>query len=631
MKTRTLFFLCLALTIPLVFTMFGGMLPGGHWAMFALATPVQFLGGYRFYRGAWAAFKNRSANMDTLIAVGTSVAYFYSIYAIFTGHDVYFEISALLIVFILLGQWLEEKTKSRASSAIEKLLHLQAKTAVVIKGGAETTVAVESLKIGDIILVKPGEKIAVDGEIVEGNTTIDESMVTGESLPTSKTIGDIVIGSTINKNGSIQFRATKVGSDTLLAQIIELVRRAQSSRAPIQKFADTLSGYFVPSVLVIAIVTFNIWFVFLGASFTTAMLFAVSVIVIACPCALGLATPTAIMVGTGRGARLGILIKGGEVLEAARKVDYVLFDKTGTITEGKPKVTDILGEQKEVLLYAASLESKSEHPLAEAILDKAKASSVVTQKVSQFRAIEGVGVAGKLGRDSILVANRRYFLEKNIVMPDKQQLDALEKEGKTLALVAKNNVYVGTVAIQDSPKPEAILAIKQLQAMGLKICMISGDNTATAKAIANQVGITEVIAEVMPKDKVEHVQRFKQTGRVVFVGDGINDAPAMAESDLGIAMGSGTDIAIESGGIVLVKSKLEDVVRAIKLSQKTFARIQLNLFWAFIYNIIGIPIAAGLLSGFGIVLNPAIAGLAMALSSVSVVISSLLLNYSRLD
>lgn len=631
MKVRTLFFICLVLTIPLIFTMFGGMLPGGHWTMFALATPVQFIGGYRFYRGAWAAFKNRSANMDTLIAVGTSVAYFYSVYAIFAGYDVYFEISALLIVFILLGQWLEEKTKSRASSAIQKLLHLQAKTAIVIRGGKQEIVSVKSLKIGDIVMVKPGEKIAVDGEIIEGQTTVDESMVTGESLPVTKRVGDDVIGSTINKNGSIQVRATKVGSDTLLAQIIELVRRAQSSRAPIQKFADTIAGYFVPAVLVIAIVTFNVWYVFLGASFTTAMLFAVAVIVIACPCALGLATPTAIMVGTGRGARLGILIKGGEVLESARKVDYVLFDKTGTITEGKPKVTDILGNENEALLFAASLEAKSEHPLAEAILNKAESNNVDTKKVTHFNAIEGVGISGEVGKDVILVANRRYFTEQGIKVKQPTQLDKLEKEGKTLALVAKNSLHIGTIAIQDTPKAQAKDTIQELQQMGLKVCMISGDNTATAKAIANKVGITEVIAEVMPQDKAQHVQAFKQKGRVVFVGDGINDAPALAEADLGIAMGSGTDIAIESGGIVLVKSKLEDVVRALKLSQKTFARIQLNLFWAFVYNVIGIPIAAGVLSGFGIVLNPAIAGLAMALSSVSVVTSSLLLNYSRID
>lgn len=630
MRTKSLFLLCVALTLPLVYTMLGGTLPGHQYTMAALATIVQFGGGWRFYRGAWGAFKHRGANMDTLIAVGTSVAYFYSVYALFTHLEVYFEISALLITFILMGQWFEELTRGRASKAIEKLLNLQAKEATVLRDGKPVKVPIEQLVIGDLVVVKPGEKIAVDGEVAEGNSSIDESMVTGESLPVEKKAGDAVIGATINKTGSFTFRATKIGKDTLLSQIIELVQRAQASRAPIQKFADTISGYFVPIVLILAIVTFNVWYVLLDATALHALLYAVAVIVIACPCALGLATPTALMVGTGRGAKLGILIKSGEVLEMARDIRYIMFDKTGTLTEGKPVVTDIVGDTELVLHVAVSLEAASEHPLSSAILEKASTATIAPTKVTRFKAIGGRGILATLDGKEAMIGNRALLAERYITLAHESDMQQLEAQGKTVIAVVHDGTCIGLIAVQDQPKPHAKEAIAALTAMGLQPAMITGDNEHTAQAIAKQVGITKVIAGILPVQKAEEVRALKQHGKVAFVGDGINDAPALAEADLGIAMGSGTDIAIEAGGIVLVKNDLKDVVRALTLSRKTFGRIRLNLFWALIYNLAGIPIAAGVLSGIGIILNPALAGLAMALSSVSVVTSSLLLNKTRI-
>jgi Cu+-exporting ATPase len=631
MTIRKRFITSLIFTLPLIYTMFGGNLPGGHYAMWLLSTPVMIIGGYPFFRGAWSAFKNRFSSMDTLVAVGTGTAYLYSVYAVFAGLDVYFEIAALLIVFILLGQVFEEITKGRASSAIEKLAGLQAKQATVIRNGKEQQVGIEEIAVGDVIVVKPGEKVPVDGEIVSGSSSVDESMVTGESLPVGKKVGDKVIGATINKTGSFQFKATKIGSDTLLAQIIELVRRAQTSRAPIQKLADQVSGYFVPIVLILAIVTFNVWFVFLGAGFVASMLFAVSVVVIACPCALGLATPTALMVGTGRGARLGILIKSGEVLEAARNIKYVVFDKTGTLTEGKPVVTDTEGDKRLVIATAASLEAVSEHPLASAILESADKQGIKVSAVTNFNAVEGMGITGKLAKYDGLIGNRRLFNDAKIgIGKFSQRVSQLENEGKTVMLVGLNNQTIGLIAVQDRSKDSSKSAIQQLRDRGFQTVMITGDNLSTANAIAKEVGIDRVIAEVMPADKAKEVKALQHDGKVAFVGDGINDAPALAQADLGIAMGSGTDVAMEAGGIVLIKNNLEDVVRALRLSQKTFSRIKLNLFWAFLYNVGGIPIAAGVFAGAGLVLSPAFAGLAMAFSSVSVVSSSLLLSKSRL-
>ncbi len=631
MTTRNLFILSAVLSAPLAASMLGAQLPGDRLTMAVLATAVEFMCGWRFLTGAWHAFLNRSANMDTLVAVGTLTAYLYSVYALGQGDEMYFEISALLITFILLGSWLEDLTKGRASKAIEKLLDLQAKDATVIRGGQPTKVPVDQIAVGEIIMVKPGEKIALDGVVVEGSSSVNEAMVTGESLPVEKQPGDTVIGATINQTGTFNFKATKVDQDTLLAQIIELVSRAQASRAPIQKFADTVSSYFVPTVLILAILTFDVWYLLLGASVTSALLYAVAVVVIACPCALGLATPTALMVGTGRGAKMGILIKSGEVLEAARDIKYVMFDKTGTLTEGKPVVTDVVGDDpKHLLQTAASLEAASEHPLATAILEKAAANQLSPQPVTQFEAISGQGIQANIGGQEALIGNRALFKDKGIELPLDQAMSKLESQGKTVMIVARQAKVLGLIAVQDQPKANAKVVIAELKAMGLKPAMITGDNEQTARAIAGQLGIKKVVAEVLPGEKASEVTNFRTRGNVAFVGDGINDAPALAGADLGIAMGSGTDIAIEAGGIVLVKNDLADVVHALKLSRKTFARIKLNLFWACIYNVAGIPLAAGALSGLGFTLNPAIAGLAMALSSVSVVTSSLLLTRSRI-
>lgn len=611
--------------------LFGISLPGHEWTMLALTTAIMAVTGISFIKSAWSAFKNHHANMDTLIAIGTSTAYFYSIYAILTHQPVFFEVAAFVITFILLGQVLEEAMKNRASNATEKLLNLQAKDAEVLKNGKFKQIPLSEISVGDILRVRPGSKIAVDGIIIEGSSLVDEAMITGESMPVSKKVGDAVIGSTINKTGTFKFKATKIGSNTLLSQIVDMVKKAQTSRAPIQKTVDKISNVFVPIVLIIAILTFVVWFVILSASFATAMLYAVAVIIIACPCALGLATPTALMVGTGRGAKMGILIKSGEVLEAASNIKTVIFDKTGTITIGKPSVTDIVGNKKDVLEIAASLEDASEHPLALAIMESAKKNNISIKKITDFTAIEGQGVRAKINNKKAFIGNTKILgsikLENSLL----KKMVNLQKEAKTVVIVGIANKALGLIAIQDTPKPTSATAIAALKKRGLNTAMITGDNKLVARAIARQVGIEKVIADVLPVDKAKHVKSIQQNGKVAFVGDGINDAPALAAADLGIAMGSGTDIAIESGGIVLVKNDLQDVVKALSLSQKTFDRIKLNLFWAFIYNTLGIPIAAGLFVGLGFTLSPELAGLAMALSSISVVASSLLLNSAKLD
>lgn len=619
MKTRTVVLASLLFSLPLLFEMVGGHLPGGVYMMWLLATPVVLGAGWRFHKSAWLALKNRNANMDTLISLGTLTAYFYSIYAVLAGLEVYFEIAAFLIFFILLGQWFEEITKGRASRAIEELVNLQPQEAVIVKNGKEKKVPLNKVRVGDIIKVRPGERVAVDGKIVEGKSTVDESMVTGESMPVTKRPGDKAIGATINKSGSFTFKATKVGSDTMLSQIIDMVRHAQTTKAPIQRIADNISSYFVPAVIILAIVTFNVWYVVLNASVITSLLFAVAVVIIACPCALGLATPTALMVGTGRGAKAGILIKSGEVLEAARGIKYVVFDKTGTLTIGKPVVTDIIGkDSRRVLELSSAVESASEHPLASAILAKAVQEGIESLKIADFKALEGQGVTGRLNGKEIYVGKPRSedFERKEI-------FQKLRSEGKTAVVVENEGKIAGVIAVADKPKDHARQAVTSLRRMGLQTVMLTGDNSSTAKAIARQVGIDEVIAQVLPQDKLEKVQQLHAKGNVAFVGDGINDAPALAAADLGIAMGSGTDVAAESGDIVLVKNDLRDVVKALRLSNKTFSRIKQNLFWAFAYNISAIPIAAGIFAGAGLILNPALAGLAMAFSSVSVVMNSL--------
>lgn len=569
--------------------------------------------------------------MDTLVALGTLVAYVYSVFALFTGQPVYFEAAGFIIFFILLGQIFEERMRNNASEAVEKLLDLQAKTAQVLRDGNYVEVAAEDIQIDDLIRVRPGEKIAVDGTIVEGSTTIDESMVTGESLPVEKSVGDAVIGSTINSNGTILFKAEKVGSETLLSQIVDFVKMAQSSRAPIQDLTDKISGIFVPVVTILAIATFWVWSVLLGASLQEAMLYAVSVLIIACPCALGLATPTALMVGTGRSAKMGVLIKNGTVLQEVQKIQTVVFDKTGTITIGQPLVTDVVGDEARVLTLAASLETFSEHPLAQAVLSQAEEKGLVLSPVENFQAIEGKGVQGQIDQQLVTLGNGKLH-DGTAMDPElEKRMVELQEQAKTVISLSVDGQVIGLIAIQDAPKASSKEAIKKLKERGLKTVMLTGDNERVAQAIAKQVGIDTVIADVLPQEKASAIQKLQEASKVAFVGDGINDAPALSIADVGIAMGSGTDIAIESGGIVLTQNDLLGVVRAFDMSQKTFRRILLNLFWASIYNILGIPIAAGVFVGLGLTLNPELAGLAMALSSLSVLTSSLLLNVAKID
>lgn len=634
MSIRNRFIFSLIVSTPILINMvaspFGFGLPGGMWTQFLLTTAVMAVSGRAFIQSAWASFRHHHANMDTLVAIGTGTAYLYSIYAMFSNQDVFFEDAALVITLILLGQVFEENMKRNASGAVAKLLDLQAKEAEVLRGGEIIKVPMAEVIVGDILRVKPGQKIAVDGVITEGSSTIDESMVTGESMPTEKKVGDTVIGSTMNSTGTFMFKASKVGNDTLLAQIVEMVKKAQTSHAPIQKTVDKISDIFVPAVLIIAILAFFVWYVLLGASVVTAMLFTVSVIIIACPCALGIATPTALMVGTGRSAKMGILIKNGEVLEAVNTIKTVVFDKTGTITVGKPKVTDIIGDEQMVLDIAANLEASSEHPLAAAVLEKAKEQDITPNSAQNFKAIEGKGVQAQINGKKAFIGNDKLLDNYKLTDQLTAKMVQLQSEAKTVVIVGYDDKIVGLIAIQDAPKQSSATAIAALKKRGLRPVMLTGDNERVARAIADQVGIDEVIADVLPGDKADHVKQLQQQAPVAFVGDGINDAPALTTADVGIAMGSGTDIAIESGGIILVKNNLLDVVNALELSQKTFNRIKLNLFWAFIYNSLGIPVAAGIFVGLGLILSPELAGLGMALSSLSVVASSLMLNKTKL-
>ena len=623
-------------TLPLVFLMLG-MLTGTishpvmHWGTFLATTPIMLVAGGPYIQSAWASFKKHNANMDTLVALGTLVAYLYSLVALFSGLPVYFESAGFILFFVLLGAVFEEKMRKNTSQAVEKLLDLQAKTAEVLREDRYVQVPLEQVKVGDLIRVRPGEKIAVDGVVVEGVSSIDESMVTGESLPVDKTIGDTVIGSTINNSGTLVFKAEKVGSETVLAQIVDFVKKAQTSRAPIQDLTDKISGIFVPAVVILAILTFWIWFVLLEASFVSSLLYGVAVLIIACPCALGLATPTALMVGTGRSAKMGVLLKNGTVLQEIQKVKTLVFDKTGTLTEGKPVVTDIIGDETEVLGLAASLEEASQHPLAQAIVKQASEAGLELQPVENFQALHGKGVSGQIAGKQVLLGNAKMLDGMDISSAYQEKLEELEKEAKTVVYLAVDNEIKGLLALQDIPKENAKLAISQLKKRGLQTVMLTGDNAGVARAIADQIGIEEVIAGVLPEEKAHEIHQLQEAGKVAFIGDGINDAPALSVADVGIAMGAGTDIAIESAGIVLTHNDLTGVVRAFDMSKKTFNRILLNLFWAFIYNVIGIPIAAGVFSGIGLVLNPELAGLAMAFSSVSVLTSSLMLNFSKID
>ncbi|WP_247917448.1 heavy metal translocating P-type ATPase [Streptococcus oralis] len=623
-------------TVPLVILMIG-MLTGTishpvmHWGTFLATTPIMLVAGGPYIQSAWASFKKHNANMDTLVALGTLVAYLYSLVALFTGLPVYFESAGFILFFVLLGAVFEEKMRKNTSQAVEKLLDLQAKTAEVLREDSYVQVPLDQVKVGDLIRVRPGEKIAVDGVVVEGMSSIDESMVTGESLPVDKTVGDTVIGSTINNSGTLVFKAEKVGSETVLAQIVDFVKKAQTSRAPIQDLTDKISGIFVPAVVILAILTFWIWFVLLEASFVASLLYGVAVLIIACPCALGLATPTALMVGTGRSAKMGVLLKNGTVLQEIQKVKTLVFDKTGTLTEGKPVVTDIIGDETEVLGLAASLEEASQHPLAQAIVKRASEAELELHTVENFQAVHGKGVSGQINGKLVLLGNAKMLDGMDISSAYQEKLEELEKEAKTVVYLAVDNEIKGLLALQDIPKENAKLAINQLKKRGLRTVMLTGDNAGVARAIADQIGIEEVIAGVLPEEKAHEIHQLQQAGKVAFVGDGINDAPALSVADVGIAMGAGTDIAIESADLVLTTNNLLGVVRAFDMSKKTFNRILLNLFWAFIYNVIGIPIAAGVFSGIGLVLNPELAGLAMAFSSVSVLTSSLMLNFSKID
>ena len=599
----------------------------------ALATPVQFIIGFRFYRNSYYALRAKSPNMDVLVAMGTSAAYFYSLYNSFFQElrpgmmmkDLYFEAAAVIITLILLGKYLEAVAKGKTSEAIKKLIGLQAKTARVIRDGVEMDIPVEEVEIGETVVVRPGEKIPVDGEIVEGSSAVDESMLTGESLPIEKEVGAQVIGSTINKFGTFKLRATKIGKETVLSQIIKMVEEAQGSKAPIQKIADQVSGVFVPVVLGVAAFTFVIWY-FGGQNLTKAIINAVSVLVIACPCALGLATPTAIMVGTGKGAEQGILIKGGEHLETAYKTDTVVLDKTGTITKGQPEVTDIISltglGRTELLRMAAIAEKKSEHPLGVAVFETAKQELGELPDPGKFTALPGRGVSVLIDGKEVLVGTRKLMAEQGLDPNDyESRLEKLEDQGKTVMLMASDHKLVALIAVADVIKDTSAEAVRQLVGLGIEVVMITGDNHRTARAIAEQVGVKNVLAEVLPENKAEAVEKLKSQGKVVaMVGDGINDAPALATADIGMAIGTGTDIAMEAADITLMRGDLRSIVTAIRLSRKTMGKIKQNLFWAFIYNTIGIPFAA-----LGM-LNPVIAGAAMAFSSVSVVTNSLSLK-----
>ena len=595
---------------------------------FAMATPVQFIAGWQFYRGAYLALRTGGANMDVLVALGTSAAYFYSIANILRHHhDLYFETSAILITLIIVGKLLEAKAKGRTSEAIKALMGLQAKTARVIRNGQEMDIAIETVLVADIVIVKPGEKVPVDGVITEGLSSVDESMLTGESLPVDKKIGDEVVGATINKFGTFKFRTTKVGKDTALAQIVRIVEEAQGSKAPIQRFADVVSGYFVPAVVTLAVFTFLAWyFIFDPGNFTGALVNFTAVLVIACPCALGLATPTSIMVGTGKGAENGILIKGAEHLENAHRLTTIVLDKTGTITKGQPEVTDIItvpGFSEEMIVgLITRAEKNSEHPLAQAIVKYGQEKGLSMADPESFTAIPGHGVEVRIDGQQILVGTRKLMNENSIdfaaFVP---KIEGLEQQGKTVMLMAVEKQLAGLFAVADTVKESSAEAVAQLEKLGIQVWMITGDNERTARAIAKKVGIARVMAEVLPEHKAEKIESLKREGKVVgMVGDGINDAPALVTADVGFAIGTGTDVAIEAADITLMSGDLKGIVAAIKLSKATMRNIKQNLFWALVYNSIGIPIAA---LGY---LSPVVAGAAMAFSSVSVVTNALRLK-----
>jgi P-type Cu+ transporter len=637
----------MVLMLLMMFTSLGDeqfLMDYGNYILFAMTAPVQFIAGYQFYIGAYKALRNRTANMDTLIAVGTSAAFFYSVAVTFFPdaipyNDVYYDSAAMIIALILFGKYLEAKAKGSTSEAIRKLIDLQAKTAIIIKEGKEIEVLVDDLDVNDLMVVRPGEKVPTDGIVIEGHSEVDESLITGESLPVHKEESSNVIGGSINKNGLLRVRATKVGSDTALAQIIRLVENAQTSKAPIQRLADKVASVFVPVVILIAIASFLFWF-FIGTSvfdvtdahFPFSLTIFISVLVIACPCALGLATPTAIMVGTGKGAEMGILIKSSEALEVTGHIQVMVFDKTGTLTKGKLEVTDTISlagyRPEQILSIAAEAEKGSEHPIGQAIVRKAAAQGNVLDADS-FENVPGKGVKATVDGHLVLVGSRRLLEQEGVdLAPANEALTAMQEKGRSAMLIAIDGKAAGVIGVADVIKETAPEAIAELKRMGIEVVMMTGDNRRTAEVIASQVGIEKVLAEVLPEDKAKEVSRLQKEGKIVaMIGDGVNDAPALAQADVGIAIGTGTDVAIETGDIVLIRNDLKDVVAAVQLSKRTIKKIRQNLFWAFAYNSAGIPIAAGILfPPFGILLSPIIAAGAMAMSSVSVVTNAALLK-----
>ncbi|MEX2246887.1 MAG: heavy metal translocating P-type ATPase [Dehalococcoidia bacterium] len=609
----------------------------GKW-LFFIVTPVQFIGGWSFYRGAWTAVRTRSINMDFLIALGTSTAYFYSVAVVFfpsvlpvsvDERAVYFEVSAVIIAFVLLGKFMEEAIKTRSSAAVRKLLDLRPATARVVRNGAEVEVPAEQIMVDEVVVVRPGEKVPTDGVLVDGSSSIDESLLTGESMPVEKHAGGQVLGGTLNGTGAFSFRATRVGADTALAQIVKLVEDAQATSAPVQRLADSVTRVFVPAVVGVAVLAFAGWWI--AGDFPQALLAFIAVLIIACPCALGIATPAALMVGVGKGAEAGILIRGGDVLERAEKLNTIVFDKTGTLTRGQPNVTDVVAypphDEDHVVQLAAAAEAGSEHPLAQAIVRAAEHRGLRSDPVTQFSAIPGHGIEACVGTAFVLMGNRRLFGDRGIDVSDVDEtMQRLEAAGKTAMLVACDGRLAGVIAVADTIKPEAREAVDALRLDRVEVIMLSGDNERTAQAIAGELGIERVIAEVLPADKADVIRELQGQGRIVaMVGDGVNDAPALAQADIGIAIGSGSDVAKETGGIILMKDDVRDVVTGIRLSRATMRKIKQNLFWAFIYNSAGIPIAA---LGF---LNPIIAGAAMALSSLSVIVNSATLKRARIN
>lgn len=634
MSTRTRFWITVVMAIPLAIQMilmpWHISLPDYDWLAMVLTTVIMLVGALPYWLSGWNAFIKHNANMNTLVALGTAVAYFYSLFALLTHRAVYFESAAWITVFVLLGDMMEERMHHRADSAVQKLLDLSVKEAHVLRSGKVVAEPLYQVKVGDILLVKPGEKVPVDGQIISGDTTVDQSMLTGESQPVDKGPGGEVVGATINQTGSFRMRATKVGKETVLAQIADLVSHAQNSQAPIQQTADKIAGVFVPVILIIATATFVAWYSLVGAPAIQSMLYAIAVMVVACPCALGLATPTALMVGTSRAAKMGVLIKDGQALENINRVQTIIFDKTGTITAGHPVVTDIVGNRQQLLQQAADLEANSQHPLSQAIMQAAKEAQVNAESLTDFKEIKGHGVIGKLGQQEIFAGNASMAADKQWPQDLQDKMQQLQQDAKTVVVLGHDDQVTGLIALQDQPKPEATTVMASLQARGLQTVMLTGDNQQVAEAIAKQVGIDHVVANVLPDGKAKVVKKYQQDGPVAFVGDGINDAPALTTADVGIAMGGGTDIAIDAGDVVLLSNKLTGVANAIQMSVKTFQRIKLNLFWSLLYNSLAVPVAAGIFIGLGLSLSPAMAALAMAFSSVSVVGSSLMLNRTKI-